>query len=1629
MEAPPPQRRLRRLLLLWLVFAFGYTARAQNKTTNATTDPSEGDDSLQSIGVRLDGKNYSYWSYVMINFLKGKGLWDYVSGKAKCPKTGDEKFDELFRVWEANNSKIITWINNSVEQRIGVQLAKFNNAKEIWDYLSRLFVQNNFVVKYQLQSEIRALVQNDLGIQDFFCAMTTLWDQLALTESVELQACAAYIKCRDEDRLVQLLMGLRPEFENCRSGLLHRKPLPSVEDVVFAAPTQQYKASVIGNCNYCKQPGHWKAQCPELRKASGWKPPQSGQGWKPPQSGQGGKPPQSGSQGRKPLQQHHGGQQKPYSGGQSQNFYTPTQAAFVPSIDHSASETSVSPNIDSVADQFQKFLAFQQFQSNPQSYALSAPSIGPGINSSSWILDSGAGNHMSPDSSAFISISSDPPSTSVVTADGTPMSLTGIGTIHTSTISLPDVYCIPKLHMNFASAGQICDSGCFVGLFPNSCYVQDLKSKRVIGTGRRKGKGLYVLDELHLPTHAAAMRVNLSSFHLTPSSSKFYLWHSRLGHVSGSRLRYMCTTGILGDLPSDDISDCSGCKLGKFSALPFNLSTSTSSAPFDLVHSDVWGPAPISTKGGSRYYVSFIDDYTRYCWVYLLKRRSDLVHTYTEFQAYVKTQHSATIKCFRADLGGEYTSGDLSGIFKADERTKLSSRVAICVFLGYGDGQKGYRCHDPVSGKLYVSRNVSFIEHVPFFSIPSTSHSMSKSDLVEIDPFTTDCTSDSTPISSVTSQSSGRSHDIDTRPPPTTIPEPLVIADPVPPRYPKRIPRSTQVSDYDYSCYSPSFASFLVSINSISRAVNSMFSRWRISATNQWNISGELCSGVAIGATDIANINPGIKCDCSDANGTTCHITALKVYALDVAGPLPDELWNLTFLTVLSVGINALSGELPNEIGQLTDLRSLYFDSAGFTGPIPSTFARLRSLERVWASDNELTGPIPDFIGSWSGLLALRLQGNSFQGSIPASFSNLTSLNDLRISDISNGSSSVDFLRNMRSLSTLVLRNNNVSGSIPSYFSEFQSLSLLFLGNNRLTGALPSQMRSTPQTIDLSYNELSGSFPSWVSRQNLQLNFVSNNFTINNLGSSDSPYVSYCLQRNFPCSRGSPRFNVINNSQNSFGIKRSAHYSLAVNCGGPQIRSSDQTVYEMDSHPLGPATYYMTGTGRLAVSNVGLPADSSDPVYQTSSSSQFTNTLDSELFQTARVSAGSLRYYGLGMENGNYTVRLQFAEIDILGNRTWRSLGRRVFDIYIQGNRVLRDFDIRREAEGVSLRAVVREFTVEVSGNYLEIHLFWAGKGTCCVPRQGSYGPLVSAISATPQFRPTRRMRSRTGMIVGIVVAVGVASLISLAASYYVFQKRRKQKNFEDEEISVEEIISLNFYSCLGNYGTLGDGRVIAVKQLSVASQQGKSQFVAEIATISAVQHRNLVKLYGCCIEGVKRLLVYEYLENRSLNQLLFGTGLRPSMSRVVAMLAGDIEVASVTTRPGYLTDWKFSDATTFETYTTDDISTSNPDTSHINSSMSTTKVAYSPVNPAKPLLHEIIEPPSNREETTDGLGFLSKSRQSLIRKSIARSGDEVVMADEKGVGDASNRASVWWHYWRLYGVEEGRPILEKSVR
>jgi hypothetical protein len=500
-----------------------------------------------------------------------------------------------------------------------------------------------------------------------------------------------------------------------------------------------------------------------------------------------------------------------------------------------------------------------------------------------------------------------------MTADGTHMPLADVGSVVTPHLSLPNVYLIPQLKLNLASVGQIYDSSDYLVMFSgSSCCVQDLQSQKLIGTGRREN-GLYILDELKVSVAAAAAAattVDLSSFRLSLSSSSFYLWHSRLGHVSSSHLRFLASTG---DLKTCDISDCSGCKLAKFSALPFNRSISVSSSLFDLIHSDVWGPSPVATKGGSRYYVSFIDDHTHYCWVYLMKHRSEFFEIYATFQALIKTQHFAVIKCFRYDLGGEYTynkfckmlaldgtihqtsctdtpeqngvaerkhrhivetarslllsafvpskfwgedaltavslintipSSHSSGLSPFEklygyvpdnssfrvfgctcfvlrphiERSKLSSRSAICVFLGYGEGKKRYHCFDPITQKLYVFRHVVFLEHIPFFSIPSTTHSLTKSDLIRIDPFSEDSSNDTSPYvrSICTHNSAGTGTLLSGTPEApfsSTAPQASSeIVDP-PPRQSIRIRKSTKLPYFAYSCYSSSFTSFLASIH------------------------------------------------------------------------------------------------------------------------------------------------------------------------------------------------------------------------------------------------------------------------------------------------------------------------------------------------------------------------------------------------------------------------------------------------------------------------------------------------------------------------------------------------------------------------------------------------------------------------------------------------------------------------------------------------------------------------------------------------------------------------------------------------------------------------------------------------
>ncbi|XP_068643016.1 probable LRR receptor-like serine/threonine-protein kinase At1g56130 [Aristolochia californica] len=592
-----------------------------------------------------------------------------------------------------------------------------------------------------------------------------------------------------------------------------------------------------------------------------------------------------------------------------------------------------------------------------------------------------------------------------------------------------------------------------------------------------------------------------------------------------------------------------------------------------------------------------------------------------------------------------------------------------------------------------------------------------------------------------------------------------------------------------------------------------------------WNRTIDPCTENAPWSLETAN--PRLACDCSSYPNNTCHVTHLKIYALDIKGGLPKELFDLTELKDLNLGQNVLSGSippeigrlskmqylslginnlsglvppelgnltqlislsfssnkfsgaLPKELGKLVSLEQLYIDSSGVSGEIPQELANLKSLAIIWASDNLFIGKLPEFLGILTDLRDLRIQGTLLEGPIPNTFSGLTKLEDLRLGDLTAADSSLFFLENLTSLSTLSLRNsrvageipaklgefpnlkyldlsfNKLSGQIPESFQNFKYLEFLYLGSNNLMGQLPVKLITpTLVALDVSFNPLSAELPLNNARPGLALNVVGTSLNTNGLYDR-SAGVFHCFREDDSCK------------------KDGTYLSFSVNCGGTDQTSASGVDFYDDSEILGPASLYVSSDHQWGVSNTGVfISNPGGPRYTAITESQITGTLESELYKTARISPSSLRYYGFGLKNGEYNVELHFAEIVMDDDSgSWKGLGRRLFDVYIQEERVLQDFNIVEEAKGWK-RAVIRTFRTNVTNSIMDIHFFWAGKGTCCIPSQSTYGPLVSAIHIFEDSQrsgsSTKGDRKRIGAVVGIAIG-SAAGLLIVSSIFYLW--------------------------------------------------------------------------------------------------------------------------------------------------------------------------------------------------------------------------------------------------------------------
>lgn len=232
---------------------------------------------------------------------------------------------------------------------------------------------------------------------------------------------------------------------------------------------------------------------------------------------------------------------------------------------------------------------------------------------------------MTPDSTALDTSEQYVGKDKVIVGNGASLPITHTGTSKpSSNLKLLDVLLVPHLTKNLLSISKLTSDFPLQVIFTDSSFIiQNKITRKVVATGRRDG-GLYVLERSN-----DAFIFVLNKSILTAS---YDLWHARLGHVNHSIISLLNKKGQLSltsILPTPAI--CATCQFTKSHKLPFSTNDTWSTSILGLVHYDIWGPAPVKSKMGFTYYVIFVNDHSRFTWLYPMKFKYDLLIFFFNF--------------------------------------------------------------------------------------------------------------------------------------------------------------------------------------------------------------------------------------------------------------------------------------------------------------------------------------------------------------------------------------------------------------------------------------------------------------------------------------------------------------------------------------------------------------------------------------------------------------------------------------------------------------------------------------------------------------------------------------------------------------------------------------------------------------------------------------------------------------------------------------------------------------------------------------------------------------------------------------------------------------------------------------
>ncbi|CAN0856784.1 Retrovirus-related Pol polyprotein from transposon TNT 1-94 [Linum grandiflorum] len=265
-----------------------------------------------------------------------------------------------------------------------------------------------------------------------------------------------------------------------------------------------------------------------------------------------------------------------------------------------------------------------------------------------WMVDSGCTNHMTHDEKLFSEINRNF-KTSVKMGNGAVEEAKGIGTVTLQTtggtMTIRDVLLVPDLKFNLLSVGQLIEHGFSLTFDKKLCEIYFPEGEQM----------------LQVPMKNKSFSLGTANGHvgLQAQVDESKLWHRRFGHYNMESLNYLQKKNLIKDLPTLQKFQevCEPCQLGKQHRDSFPSQSSwRAKKKLELIHTDVCGPMQDPSLNNNKYFILFIDDFTRMTWVYFMRHKSEVSSIFKRFKTMVENQSEEKIKVLRSDRGTEYTS-------------------------------------------------------------------------------------------------------------------------------------------------------------------------------------------------------------------------------------------------------------------------------------------------------------------------------------------------------------------------------------------------------------------------------------------------------------------------------------------------------------------------------------------------------------------------------------------------------------------------------------------------------------------------------------------------------------------------------------------------------------------------------------------------------------------------------------------------------------------------------------------------------------------------------------------------------------------------------------------------------------